>query len=83
MENFEQPAVKNPVEEAKQRFNVDITNDREVMKKMNLLQGKMPDVADLSNLWRDYHTSVRLKSKKDLNLSPKMVFWIFSHSTLN
>jgi len=53
--SFEAPATENnPLEVAKQRWGVDLANDQATLKKIAELQGKMPDIADLSNLWQDY-----------------------------
>ena len=42
------------VAEVQKRFGVDVRDDRAVLGKLNELQGKMPDVAELSNLWSEY-----------------------------
>jgi len=56
----------NLIEEANSRWGVDLTNDRAVLSKMVSFQGRMPDVADLSNMWRDYQ-----KLDKSANLNRK------------
>ena len=45
---------RSPLEVAQERWGVDLNDDRATLNKLTELQGKMPDVADLSNLWQDY-----------------------------
>jgi hypothetical protein len=54
---MEKVEMKNPEilkREASDKFGVNLDDLKEVMRKMSELQGKMPDVAELSNLWREY-----------------------------
>ena len=39
---------------AMERWGVDLADTASVRNKITELKGKMPDVADLDNLWRDY-----------------------------
>ena len=55
MPNFELPEVpENLAEIAMERWNVDLNDDRAVLAKIQSMGGKMPDVADLSNMWGDF-----------------------------
>lgn len=59
------PEIKqNPLEQAQERWSVDLNDDRAVLTKLAELQGKMPDVADLGNLWRDHQEA----PKEDENI---------------
>lgn len=51
---FAPKAERSPLEVAQERFGVDLRNDHATLGKLQELQGKMPDVVDLSNLWQDY-----------------------------
>lgn len=44
---------QDPAELAMKRWGVDLNDDRAVLSKLQSMGGKMPDVADLSNLWSD------------------------------
>ena len=54
IKGFNPESENSPLEVAKRRFGVDLNDDRATMGKIVELQGKMPEVADLGNLWRDY-----------------------------
>ena len=45
--------VQDPTTIAMERLGVNLGDDRAVLSKLQSLQGKMPDVSDLSNLWQD------------------------------
>lgn len=60
---FDPKGKQNPSEVAQERWGVDLDNDNEVRQKLAELQGKMPDVADLSNLWQDHQERKKEKKK--------------------
>jgi len=57
MENPEQYGFvpkqeQDPAQIAMKHWGVDLNDDHAVLQKLQEMQGKMPDVADLSNLWQ-------------------------------
>ncbi len=54
LENASAPETgKSPLEVAHERWGVDLNDDRAILIKLQQLRGKMPDVVDLANLWKD------------------------------
>lgn len=59
MSNFETPKIAPSIENlkktARQRWGIENLDDTfTVLQKLTQLGGKMPDMADLGNLWRSY-----------------------------
>lgn len=54
------------VKVARERWDVDLNDDRAVLNKLQSFQGKMPDVADLSNLWLDLQKQKEKKEKDEV-----------------
>ncbi|MBI4449918.1 hypothetical protein HY634_02580 [Candidatus Uhrbacteria bacterium] len=42
---------RSPLEIARERWGIDLNDDRATLNALVGLQGRMPDVADLGNLW--------------------------------
>lgn len=51
---FVSDTERDPLEIARARWGVNLADDHATLKKLHALQGQMPDVADLSNLWQEY-----------------------------
>lgn len=60
---------QSPLEIAQKQFGVDLNDNQAVLDKLTSLKGKLPDVADLSNLWQDYQE--RSERKKAQPIHPE------------
>ncbi|MDO8622118.1 MAG: hypothetical protein Q7R80_02710 [bacterium] len=45
---------RSPLEIARERWNIDLDDDHATLNQLVEFQGKMPDVADLGNLWLEH-----------------------------
>ena len=51
---MEMPVSRDAAAVAREKYGVDLANDREVLAKMRALQIDAKAVAELSNLWGEY-----------------------------